>query len=189
MEADDLRKCRTHRAGSARAILDRARELFDSSGGNLQDGQALDDALYAAPHAHRRVALSCVVGFAIASLRPGGPDLSRAQCRVCRRRESCAAHALAATPSSPQAREMPAQSRPSPGRTASGGLEPLALRGRGRGGAATGEYQAKAIVGNFAGVVVRFFYGANQFRSGYDSSFSSNVALRRMRSMALCRAV
>ena len=57
---------------------------------------------------------------------------------------------------------MPAQSRPSPGRTASGGLEQLRFEG----GAATGEYQAKAIVGNFAGVVVRFFYGANQFRSG-----------------------
>ena len=55
---------------------------------------------------------------------------------------------------------------------------------------AAGEDQPQAIVGDLGRVVVRLLDVRDSIRTAtYDFSFSSNCARRRIRSMALCRAV
>ena len=75
MEAND-QKMSARIAQAERAILDRARELFNASGDNLQEGQALDNALYAL-----RALKSCLElhgGFAIAE-SPSEPKIPASQ--------------------------------------------------------------------------------------------------------------
>jgi hypothetical protein len=74
MEADD-EKMSVRIAQAERAILDRARELFNAPGDNLQERQALDDALYAL-----RALKSCLElhgGFAMAESQSGRPRFLR----------------------------------------------------------------------------------------------------------------
>ena len=76
MEAND-QKMSARIVQAERAILDRARELFNSSGGNLQEGQALDDALYAL-----RALKSCLElhgGFTIAESQGSPPRFLRSE--------------------------------------------------------------------------------------------------------------
>jgi hypothetical protein len=74
MEAND-EKMSARIAQAERAILDRARELFNASADNIEEEQALDDALYAL-----RALNSCLElygGFAIAESQGSRPTFLR----------------------------------------------------------------------------------------------------------------
>jgi hypothetical protein len=74
MEANDV-KMSARIAQAEHAILDRARELFNASGDDIEEEQAMDDALYAL-----RALKSCLElhgGFATVESQSGRPNLPR----------------------------------------------------------------------------------------------------------------